>query len=279
MEDGQRKGALVLPIDVNRSAWDCTLVSSEVPVRRERAEQGARAFVRTLAVRMGFRYVKGLGVREQEQLAQVSRPVRLAEDFARQSGLGLHALVALAEVGAFDSLGLTRRESLWRVRAAARGARDGLRSEPGSKTPALPTLDLPEQVLWDYQGAQHSARGHPVESLRMVLSGRGVVDARALRDVPHGRRVDCVGLVICRQRPGTATGVVFLTLEDEHGFVNVVVWSQVFERFQRVVRTARLLGVRGPVQVAESVVHVIAEDLYLPELDAEAISHKSRDFH
>ena len=279
IEDAQRKGVLVLPIDVNHSAWDCTLVASEVPVSKQRPQPGERAFVRALAVRMGFRYVKGLGVREQEPLAQVPQPVRTVEDFARRSGLGLHALVALAEVGAFDSLGLTRREALWRVRAAARGSHDGLRSDPGSKTPSLPSLGLPEQVLWDYQGAQHSARGHPVESLRPWLAQRGVVDARALRDVPHGRRVDCVGLVICRQRPGTATGVVFLTLEDEHGFVNVVVWSQVFERFQRVVRTARLLGVRGPVQVSESVVHVIAEDLYLPELDAEDISHKSRDFH
>jgi error-prone DNA polymerase len=86
-------------------------------------------------------------------------------------------------------------------------------------------------------------------------------------------------LVICRQRPGTATGVVFLTLEDEHGFMNVVVWNNVFDRYQRVVRTARLLGVRGTVQSIEGVVHLVAEQIYVPELDVQALTHKSRDFH
>ncbi|MET0342516.1 MAG: error-prone DNA polymerase [Polyangiales bacterium] len=276
IEDAARKGVVILPIDVNHSAWDCTLVPSEV---RAPAKHEPRAFATTLAVRMGFRYVKGLGVREEERLERLRRPLRTVEDCARQTGLGLSALVALAEVGAFDSLGVTRREALWRVRAAARGVGDALASEPGSETPRLPMLSEAEQVLWDYQGAQHSPRGHPVEPLRGWLSQRGIVDARQLRDVPHGKKVDCVGLVICRQRPGTATGVVFLTLEDEHGFVNVVVWSQVFERFQRVVRTARLLGVRGKVQTSEGVVHVIAEELYLPPLDADAIASKSRDFH
>jgi error-prone DNA polymerase len=286
VEDGVRKGVLTLPIDVNHSKWDCTLEISEIKAQpRDPAsvQQGAgereRAFVRTLAVRMGYRYVKGIGAREQEALDIVPRPVRNIEAFARQSRLPLHALVGLAEAGAFDSLGMTRREALWRVRAACPGARDSMRSEPGSSTPALSSLSVAEQVLWDYSTSQHSPRGHPLEPLRPWLSARGTLDSSELRSTPSGKRVDCVGLVICRQRPGTATGVVFLTLEDEHGFMNVVIWNNVFDRYQRVVRTARLLGVRGPVQKADSVIHVIAEEFYIPELNLDTLSHKSRDFH
>jgi error-prone DNA polymerase len=281
IEDAARQGVVTLPIDVNHSSWDCALEGYEVNggVAVHDHVEGRKSFRGVLAVRMGYRYVKGVGAREREQLAYVPRPVRSVEEFARQSGLGLRALIALAEAGAFDSLGLTRREALWRVRAASPGARDGMRSEPGGEPPALRELSVAEQVLWDYQSAQHSPRGHPMESLRSWLQQRGVVDANSLRSVPHGRRVDCVGLVICRQRPGTSTGVVFLTLEDEHGFMNIVIWNNVFDRFQRVLRTARLLGVRGSVQSVQGVIHVIAEDVYLPELQLDQLTTKSRDFH
>jgi error-prone DNA polymerase len=325
IEDAARQGVLTLPIDVNHSAWDCTLelTESAVPVRgaraapqRERtgrvvralagepiagAVEGAQAalgadfvhdlqsnparphanasFTRKHAVRMGYRYVKGLGVRERDQLEAVPRPVRSIELFVRLSRLPLHALVALAEVGAFDSLGTTRREALWRVRAACPGARDAMVSDPGSSTPALRRLSVAEQVLWDYRGSQHSPRGHPLESLREWLSQRGCLDSATVRATPHGRHVDCVGMVICRQRPGTATGVVFVTLEDEHGFTNVVVWTNVFERYQRLIRTARLLGVRGPLQSIEGVVHVVAQEFYAPDLNVDSLVHRSRDFH
>ena len=283
IEDAARKGVVCLPIDVNHSAWDCTLAPTEsavaAPPSRSVKPHAQASFTRKHAVRMGYRYVKGLGLREREQLEAVPRPVRSVELFARLSRLPLHALVALAEVGAFDSLGVTRREALWRVRAACPGARDALASDPGSRTPALRRLSAAEQVLWDYRGAQHSPRGHPVESLRTWLAQRGCIDAASLRELPHGKRVDCVGLVICRQRPGTATGVVFLTLEDEFGFMNVVVWTNVFERQQRLVRTARLLGVRGPLQSIDGVVHIIAEEFYAPDLNLDSLVHQSRDFH
>ncbi|MFT3921607.1 MAG: error-prone DNA polymerase [Myxococcales bacterium] len=272
IEDGARHTVVTLPIDVNHSDWDCTLETTEVP--DERGGIG-----RVLAVRMGYRYVKGLGTRERERLANIPRPVRSIEDFARKSQLGLTPLVSLAEAGAFDSLGMTRREALWRVRAACPGARDPLRSEPGSNMPVLRALSVPEQVLWDYRTASHSPRGHPMAPLREWLAKRGILSAHEVRDLGQGKRVDCMGLVICRQRPGTATGVVFLTLEDEFGFVNVVVWSNVFERYQRVLRTASLLGVRGRVQTADGVTHVIAEELYVPELSIGPHQHHSRDFH
>ena len=282
IEDAARNGVLTLPIDVNHSQWDCTLELSEqavLPGERRADERMRPSFRKLWAVRMGFRYVKGVGTRERELLAFVPRPVRSIEDFAKHSRLPLRALLMLAEAGAFDSLGVTRREALWRARAACPGARDSMRSEPGGDTPMLRSLNVAEQVLWDYRVTDHSPRGHPVEPLRDWLAQRGIVDSNMLRGTPHGRRVDCVGLVICRQRPGTATGVVFLTLEDEHGFANVVVWNTVFDRYQRVVRTARLLGVRGLVQSIDGVVHLIAEEIYVPELNLESLSHKSRDFH
>jgi error-prone DNA polymerase len=271
IEDGTRHDVITLPIDVNHSAWNCTLEPTEVP--------GAHGgFTRKLAVRMGYRYIKGLGVRERERLEQVPLPVRSIEDFARKSQLPLAALVSLAEAGAFDSLGMTRREALWRVRAACPSARDTLRTDTGASSPALRSLSVPEQVLWDYRTASHSARGHPMAPLRPWLAQRGIVSAEEVRDLGNGRRVDCMGLVICRQRPGTATGVVFLTLEDELGFINVVVWNTVFERYQRMVRTASLLGVRGTLQIADGVVHLIAEEIYIPNLTVGPLDHRSRDF-
>jgi error-prone DNA polymerase len=283
IEDGQRHGVVTLPIDVNHSRWDCTLEVAESAYGDPRMRLGKphaqASFHQELAVRMGFRYVKGLGKREKERLDMVPRPVRSIEDFVRKSQLPMNALVLLAEAGAFDSLGMTRREALWRVRAACPSARDPMRTEPGSSTPALRPLSVPEQVLWDYRTAQHSARGHPLAPIRPWLTQRGIKSAADLRDIANGKRIECVGLVICRQRPGTATGVVFLTLEDEHGFVNVVVWNTVFERYQRVVRTASLLGVRGKVQATDGVVHLIAEELYIPSVTTGPLEHKSRDFH
>lgn len=277
IEDAARHGVITLPIDVNHSKWDCILEATEVPI--EDSASCASAFREVLAVRMGYGYVKGLGTRERERIEHMPRPVRSIEDFARKTQLPLKALVALAEAGAFDSLGMTRREALWRVRASVPGARDPMRSEPASDTPALRTLSVPEQVLWDYRASQHSARGHPISPLRPWLAKRGILGASDVRALPHGKRADCVGLVICRQRPGTATGVVFVTLEDEQGFMNIVIWNNTFDRYQRIARTATLLGVRGKVQSVDGVVHVIAEELYVPELTVGALEHRSRDFH
>jgi DNA polymerase III alpha subunit len=130
-----------------------------------------------------------------------------------------------------------------------------------------------------YQASDHSTRGHPLGPLREHLRRRRWLDARGVANGRDGARVEYVGLVICRQRPYTAAGVTFMTLEDETGFVNLVVWSQVFERHTVVVRTAHLLGVTGTLQIQEGVVHLIAESLWLPELPAAIAAAPSRDFH
>jgi error-prone DNA polymerase len=280
IEDAARRGVVVLPIDVSHSRFACTLELTDMaPPGTRQGREGARGFARTLAVRMGYRYVKGLGSREETRLEAVPRPVRSIEDFVRKSQLSLAALVALAEAGAFDGLGLTRREALWRVRAAVPAARDALPAQSPLESPALIPLSVSEEVLWDYRAAAHSVRGHPMAALRPWLVERGLPSSEEVRGLRHGTRVEYVGLVICRQRPGTATGVVFLTLEDELGFVNGVIWSQVYERYQRVARTANLLGVRGRVQSAEGVVHLIAEELYVPAPTLAGHRHVSRDFH
>jgi error-prone DNA polymerase len=134
-------------------------------------------------------------------------------------------------------------------------------------------------VLWDYRTSQHSTRGHPLQSIRRDLAARGVPTAAELNQLPDGTRARYVGMTICRQRPGTATGVTFYTLEDETGFVNLVVWRQVFDRHAILARTALLLGVSGRMQVESGVVHLIADELWEPEVTLKAEGTTTRSFH
>jgi len=140
-------------------------------------------------------------------------------------------------------------------------------------------LDALETIAWDYMRSSHSTHGHPLQPLRETLRGMGLPDARTVARGRHGARMRYAGIVICRQRPGTASGVTFMTLEDETGFVNVVVWRQVFEQFAVVLKTEPFLGVTGKLQVERGVVHLIAERLWKPELDWTPVSGGSHDFH
>jgi error-prone DNA polymerase len=115
--------------------------------------------------------------------------------------------------------------------------------------------------------------------LRPALSAQGLPDSTTLNSLPHGRRAHFAGLVICRQRPGTASGVTFMTLEDEAGFVNVVVWRKVYEQFRVLLKTSAFIGVSGKLQVEQGVVHLIAERLWTPRLEQQAPAARSRDFH
>ncbi|MFW5920860.1 MAG: OB-fold nucleic acid binding domain-containing protein, partial [Polyangiales bacterium] len=266
VEDAKRHGVEVRPIDVRHSRWDCDL---------ERRDDGA------LAVRMGFRYVKGLGEREREAVAGANPPFERLEDFVWQTRLGKRPLVALAEAGAFDGFGLSRRDALWKVRALASHNRDPMRIEPAGSRARFEALSEPDAVLWDYRASQHSPRGHPMARFRGVLRDRGLPDSATLSAMPDGARTDYVGMVICRQQPGTESGVTFFTLEDETGFANLVVWRPVFERHAPLAKSARLLGISGRVQSADGVVHLVAERLWEPQLpDGDATAApRSRDFH
>jgi error-prone DNA polymerase len=189
------------------------------------------------------------------------------EDLRRRAGLSPAALDRLAEADAFGSLDLTRRQGLWASKGAPPASTAplfeamGLDEADGAPPAALPATSPSEEVVGDYQTLRLSLKGHPVAFLRERLATAGAVPAEALATARADRRVTVGGVVLVRQRPGTAKGVVFLTLEDETGVCNAVVWADVFERFRPVVMGARMLLVRGRVQRAEGVTHLVAEDL------------------
>ena len=138
-----------------------------------------------------------------------------------------------------------------------------------------------QTITWDYRTMEHSTRGHPLTALRKKLRRHRLPEARGVHAMRDGEPVRYAGIVICRQRPGTASGVVFMTLEDETGFVNVVVWSRVFEEHVVLVKTSSFLGVTGTIQKRDGIVHVIAESFWDPQthLGARPASGGSRDFH
>jgi error-prone DNA polymerase len=259
VEDAKRHGVEVLPIDVHKSRWDCTL-------------EGKRP-------RMGLRYVKGLGAIERRRLEATDPPYPNLATFVRQTQLNSKALHALAEAGAFECFGLNRRDAIWQVRSLSRFAKDSLPLEPASSQISFASLASDDEVIWDYRSSHHSTRGHPMRGLRHALHSRGIPEAIRLHDRTHGDELDYVGMVICRQRPGTASGVTFFTLEDETGFVNVVVWKQVFDQHAALAKTASLLGVTGEIQKADGVIHLMAKSLWAPDIALADQTHRSRDFH
>ncbi len=192
-----------------------------------------------------------------------------------RTGLSPRVLERLAEADAFNSLGLTRREALWAVKALGRvGDREDdlpLFSEQAANTPAilvpqeaevhLPAMPLGEEVVNDYRFLHLSLRAHPAQFLRKQLNQRGILPNEALRSLAQNTRVRISGLVTCRQRPGSANGVIFMTIEDESAVANVIVWANVFERFRPVVLGARYVAVSGRVQEESGVIHVVAETL------------------
>ena len=170
-----------------------------------------------------------------------------------------------------------RRSALWRSRGEARSPRTAIHMN--ERQPAFAPLAELETIRWDYRTTGHSPRGHPLAPLRAQLQARNLPDARDVAAMRDGRRVRYAGVVIGRQRPGSSSGVVFVTLEDETGFVNLIVWSRVFERYAALLKTAGFLGVTGKLQIQDNVVHIIAESFWRPELDQRPAKVHSRDFH
>jgi error-prone DNA polymerase len=263
VEDAKRHGVEVRPVDVTRSDWSCTL------------EPRADA---TFAVRMGLRYVKSLAEKDGRRIVEL-RPYENVAELVQRTGLDGGSATRLAEAGALQSLEGSRRAALWEVGGEAGVERPGLALDLRDRVPGLDDLDAFETISWDYRTTGHSPRGHPLAPLRAELSRRRLPDARGVASMPHGRRVRYAGIVICRQRPGTASGVVFMTLEDESGFVNVVAWSQVFDEHAVLIKTTDFLGVTGKLQVQDGVVHLIAESFWVPRIKLRPATGGSRDFH
>ncbi len=257
VRDARDHGVAVRPPDVNFSGWDCTL---------ELNEAGGHA------LRLGLRQIEGLK-RGDADIAAAMRGNGYADPAAiwRRAGLGGAVLEVLARGDAFASMGLSRRDGLWAARRFAAAARNGA-AKPlplfeavgddgwGAEAPVtLPEMTLGEAVIADYTALRLSLRAHPMALLRADFPG--AVAAGDLRETAPGARIAVAGLVLARQRPGTAKGVIFATLEDETGTANIIVWPKVFERYRRIVLTARLLRVRGELQREGIVTHLIADHL------------------
>ncbi|TNF38323.1 MAG: DNA polymerase III subunit alpha [Deltaproteobacteria bacterium] len=264
VEDAKRHQVEIRPIDALHSQWDCTL--------EPLAGAGER-----FAIRMGLRYVKGLSEAEGERVVRAQFGSLL--ELVRATRLSQRALRLLVEAGALDGFGLDRRTTLWTIEGAAKTVGEPLPLEEEETLPLLRPLDPFETIAWDYRASHHSTRGHPLMPLRESLRAQGLPDARTVQGLPNGRRVRYAGVVICRQRPGTASGVTFMTLEDETGFVNAVIWRKVFEKYALIAKTTTFLGVTGKVQSERGVVHLVVDELWVPEVKVRPDNVRSRDFH
>jgi error-prone DNA polymerase len=211
--------------------------------------------------------------------ARAKKPFTSLEDFARDTSLPKRALILLADADAFRSIGLDRRAALWAVRRLPDDVPLPLfeiaaaREQPDEHADPLPLMPLREEVVADYQTIRLSLKGHPMEFLRAMFAREKVVSCAEICHDRDRRRVRCAGVVLVRQRPGSANGVVFMTLEDETGIANVVVWPKVMERFRKEVMGARLVLVEGTIQSSpEKVVHLVAERLVDRSHDLVALS-------
>jgi error-prone DNA polymerase len=240
------------------------------------------------ALRLGFRQIDGFKYADpdDEQLrlargrpaaedwagrivaARERHPFTSLEDFARETGLPKRALILLADADAFRSLGLDRREALWTVRRLPDDVPLPLfqsaaaREQPDEEAAPLPRMPLSEQVVADYQTVRLSLKGHPMQFLRAMFAREGVVPCQDVSHDNDGRRISCAGVVLVRQRPGSSKGVVFMTLEDETGIANIVIWPKVMAQFRKEVMGSRLIMVEGRVQSSpDKVVHLVAERL------------------
>jgi len=204
------------------------------------------------------------------------------QDLWLRTGLPIAALEKLAEADAFQSLGLNRRKALWVVR--------GLKGSAGAETlqlfkaagtatprneadPELPLMTPGENVVHDYRTMSFSLKAHPMSFLRRSLERRGVVRCADLGRYRNGQKVEVAGLVLVRQRPGTASGVVFATLEDESGIANIVIWSKAFDEHRRTILASRVMAVCGRLQVEGMVIHVVAESFANLNDDLAALSN------
>ncbi|MSP75297.1 MAG: error-prone DNA polymerase [Rhodospirillaceae bacterium] len=271
VRDARDNGVEVRPPDINASIWDCTL---EPPGQNNR-----------YALRLGLRQVAGLSEADVDRMvAQRSTPYRDPADLWRRAGLTKRQIIALARADAFASLGLSRRDVLWAVRGFSDIALPLFDHTPDPEpTVTLTDLTLGEQVVDDYGSFSMSLRKHPLALLRPTLSARGISSTSVLENSRNGDIFTLAGLVLVRQRPGTASGVVFVTIEDEAGIANLVVWPKVFEAHRRIVMGARLLSVRGKIQREGEgkyvVIHLVAEQLWDWSADLDRIADIDGTFH
>jgi len=274
VRDAQEHGVEIRPICVNASRWDCTL---------EPTDDGGR-----FAVRLGFRTIRGLANGHAAAIVtqRADQPFASIEDLWRRAGVPASALVQLADADAFrPSLGLARREALWALKAmrdeplplftAATEREQQTVAEMDEPEIALRPMTAGSEVVHDYRHVGLTLRSHPLSFLRADLEARKIVTCAQAMATRDGWWCEAAGLVLVRQRPGSAKGVMFITLEDETGIGNLVVWPHVFEKFRRAVMASSMMAVKGSVQREGEVVHLVAHQI--TDLSAELASVGGRD--
>jgi error-prone DNA polymerase len=295
VRDARDHGVEVRAVDVNHSQWDCTLEASRIDRRTGSLALATHPRPAALSrpslegrggevLRLGLRMIDGLRLDAATRVvgARGDTPYASVEDVKRRSGTNVASVSKLAEADAFRSIGLDRRGALWDSRAL-KGAPDlplfafAEARDEGWETEVvrLPTMPLGEQVVADYQTVRLSLKAHPMQFLRDHYRAKGFTTADQLRGLQYGRRVSLAGLVLIRQRPGSAKGVCFITLEDETGIANLVIWPDAFAAQRKIVMGARLMAVHGMVQHDEAVVHVVARTLEDDSAMLRAISEEA----
>jgi error-prone DNA polymerase len=295
VRDAKEHGVRVLPVDVNASGWHARLeVDSKSGKRKAEcqvaASRGSSRMRRPEpAVRLGLEQVYGLGETAGRRIAEARRagPFRLPHELARRAQLDRESLLHLARAGTFESLGLDRRRAVWEAmrcldRPESQPLLQGLHdddeedNEDDDGAPVLPAMTRQEEVIADYRTSGLSLRSHPLQFERNELAGRGVITAADAGVSPEGRRVQVAGIVLTKQRPATAGGMIFLTIEDETGAANIVVRPDVWQAADHAVRRAAVLVVHGRIQRRGQVVHILATTL--EPLALATLPRMSRDF-
>jgi error-prone DNA polymerase len=295
VRDVREHGIEVRPVDINHSDWDATLEPHSPPAGRVHTLHSEMTddICSTHALRLGFRKIKGLSEQDARLILAARQSTRDPQDAGRQAryssmrdlwlrtGLSARTIARLADADAFGSLGLTRRQALWEAKALGRvgDKEDDLplfrnhtsnATETNVATPptmssepevTLPLMGFGEEVVNDYRFLELSLRAHPAAFLRGDLTQRGIIRNEALRTHRSGEHVTVSGLVTIRQRPGTASGVIFMTIEDETAIANIIVWPKIFERFRAIILGARYIAVKGTLQHESGVIHVVAAQL------------------
>jgi error-prone DNA polymerase len=275
VRDAREHGVEIRPVCINLSAWDMSVETGPQGTRSRHAGFcGTDSdWHRLMPLRLGMRMVQGLSQQDAQDIvdARADGPFTSIEEAWRRSGVKPAALERLARADAFQGLGLDRRQALWAVKAlrdkplpllAESDARAGaVRPEVIEAPVALVPLTEGREVVEDYHATQLTLRAHPVTFLRDRLAARRIARCADLMRMKDGARVEVAGLILVRQRPGSANGVVFITLEDESGVANAVVWADRFEANRRTVMSASMLAIRGKVQKEGIVIHLVAEQI------------------
>jgi error-prone DNA polymerase len=283
VKDAQRHGLRVKPVDVTCAEWDCTLETDGREIDRE--DDRAPGIDDHFSLRIGLRYVRGLQQASAEALVQqrAHAPFASVEDLARRvPQLSRGNLAILATIGALNNLSaaakLHRRDALWQVEKAVRRSGPLLEGIVAlDEASPLRRMDVEERLVADYHGTGLTTGHHPMAYRREVLRARGVKSAIELRALPHGKQATTAGCVITRQRPGTAKGLIFMTLEDETGTSRVIISPDFYDQNRMVVLNERFVLVSGIVQNQDNVVHLNARSIQ--PLSISAVPTPSHDFH